>query len=385
MGISKTKITIIISITLIILMLNVIIKNIFNEITLSVFLGIVLSLIIYNVGYEKNKEINQKQVSKTMLFYALVFLILIYGLGLKTGYLKTSYSLDPISIIKNVFPVIIVYVITEILRYTVIKKSLNNKVENILMIILTTIIDVILVINLYEKSSIEDMMKLTTVVIIPSISKNYILNKISNNYGYYPCIGYQLVMNLYVYYLPIIPNLGYYLESVIMFLLPIVIKSILNKIYIVEEEGIVVKKEKKEKAERIIMGISVLVLVIVIGLCSNLMPYSIAAVGSGSMEPTINIGDAIIINKRIVKNLDKIKKGDILVFRKDNTTYTHRIVEIKEENEQYKIKTKGDRKEQEVDKWVVNNKDIVGVVEKRIPYIGYPTIMLNRIIEENKK
>ena len=192
-------------------------------------------------------------------------------------------------------------------------------------------------------------------------------------------------MNLYVYYLPITPNLGYYLESVIMFLLPIVIKTILMKIYIVDEENVVVKKDKKIKTDRVIMAISVSIVVIVIGLCSNLFPYTIAAVRSGSMEPTINRGDAIIINKNIVKDLSKLKKGDILVFRKNNQTYTHRIVEIKEENEQYKIKTKGDRKENSIDNWVVNNKDIVGTVEEKISYIGYPTILLNRIIKENKK
>ena len=385
MGISKTKITIIISITLIILILNLMIKNIFNEITLSIFLGIVLSLIIYNVGFEKCKTINQKKVSKTMLFYTIIFLILIYGLGLLTGYLKTIYSLDPISILKNVLPVIILYVLTEILRYTTIKKSLNNKLISFLLLLLTSAIDVLLVIHLYDKNSAEDIMKLLTIVLIPSISKNYILNKLSFYYGYYPCIVYQLVMNLYVYSLPITPNLGYYLESVIMFLLPIVIKTILMKIYIVDEENVVVKKDKKIKTDRVIMAISVSIVVIVIGLCSNLFPYTIAAVGSGSMEPTINIGDAIIINKNIVKDLSKLKKGDILVFRKNNQTYTHRIVEIKEENEQYKIKTKGDRKENSIDNWVVNNKDIVGTVEEKISYIGYPTILLNRIIKENKK
>ena len=303
-----------------------------------------------------------------MLFYTIIFLILIYGLGLLTVYLKTIYSLDPISILKNVLPVIILYVLTEILRYTTIKKSLNNKLISFLLLLLTSAIDVLLVIHLYDKNSAEDIMKLLTIVLIPSISKNYILNKLSFYYGYYPCIVYQLVMNLYVYYLPITPNLGYYLESVIMFLLPIVIKTILMKIYIVDEENVVVKKDKKIKTDRVIMAISVSIVVIVIGLCSNLFPYTIAAVGSGSMEPTINIGDAIIINKNIVKDLSKLKKG-----------------EIKEENEQYKIKTKGDRKENSIDNWVVNNKDIVGTVEEKISYIGYPTILLNRIIKENKK
>lgn len=63
--------------------------------------------------------------------------------------------------------------------------------------------------------------------------------------------------------------------------------------------------------------------------------YAVLEVVSGSMEPTINVGDMIIINTK-VKNY---QKGDIVTFYDEAGAFvTHRIIE--EDNEM--VTTKGD-------------------------------------------
>ena len=99
------------------------------------------------------------------------------------------------------------------------------------------------------------------------------------------------------------------------------------------------------------------------------------------MEPTINIGDMVIVDKSYQKHIDKLKVKDILVFKVGRKVYTHRIVDIKKENNNYSIKTKGDRKGQSEDSWIVTADDVVGIVKVRIKYIGYPTVWLSRILE----
>ena len=83
---------------------------------------------------------------------------------------------------------------------------------------------------------------------------------------------------------------------------------------------------------------------------------------SGSMEPTIKIGDIAII-----KNVRKedLKNGDIIAFRKGTSVITHRIVEVNEDE----YITKGDNNNTE-DRFPVQYKDIEGVFIKRIPKLG---------------
>lgn len=61
--------------------------------------------------------------------------------------------------------------------------------------------------------------------------------------------------------------------------------------------------------------------------------YYIFFVASGSMEPTLNVGDVMISKKA-----DKYKVGDIITYKLNKNYITHRIVEINK-NE---IITKGD-------------------------------------------
>jgi signal peptidase len=51
--------------------------------------------------------------------------------------------------------------------------------------------------------------------------------------------------------------------------------------------------------------------------------YAQVMVVSGSMEPTLLVGDLLIIHEQ-----DSYKLGDIITYRRDGNLYTHRVVEI---------------------------------------------------------
>ena len=73
-----------------------------------------------------------------------------------------------------------------------------------------------------------------------------------------------------------------------------------------------------------------------------------------------------------------------MVFKVDDNVFTHRITSITVNGSQYSINTKGDRKGQADDSWVVTNDDVIGVVSFKIKYVGYPTVWLSRIMEGRK-
>ncbi len=85
--------------------------------------------------------------------------------------------------------------------------------------------------------------------------------------------------------------------------------------------------------------------------------YTAFSITSGSMEKTIYKDDYVIVKI----NNKNIKKGDIITYRKDDTTITHRIVKI----EKNTITTRGDNNN--VDDEPINRKDIIG----KVVHIGH--------------
>ncbi len=329
-------------------------------------------------SFEKEKILDKKSIIKNTLIYTISYLILIYGMGIFTGYIKTSYSLTLVGIIKNIFPVIILILIEELLRYHICKKAENKKIIIILSILSFVLIDISLSIDLYNFNDKSKIIELITITILPSIFKNIMLSFFSYKYGYKVCIVYQLITNIYLYIMPIFPNLSIYLESILKILLPIFVGTL---IYLRFKKITIKSFRNNSRLLKIITGIIIVMTIITIVLYSNLFPYTIAVIGSGSMNPNLKRGDMILIDKTYHEKTNKLKVGQVLVFKIKDTIYTHRIVKIDKINGKYSILTKGDRKGQAIDTWTVTEDDIIGITKLKIPMIGYPSVWLKDILE----
>ena len=349
------------------LLFNIFIKNILDSYLLIVFLGVVFGILYFLVGFEKTRLRNKKEVLTFISLYTGAFLVLLYGIGLFTGYLRNSYSLHPLNILKNTVPMILIIIVGELLRYNLCRKGEQNIYVKILVIVLMTLVDVSLVCNVYDLHSLSGILSLLTLTVIPSVFKNLLLNDLALKFGYLPGIIYSLIMGLYVYIIPIIPNLNDYMTSTVMFLIPLALMILVDKRFETEDEEDEEDLRDKKIPEKVVNGVLIAIMAVMIALFSNLFPLWIAAVGSGSMEPTIMTGDAIIVDKTVAKDINKLNEGDVLVFKIKDTIYTHRIIEVKEINGKKALVTKGDREGQAVDNWVVTQDDVIGRVKFKIP------------------
>ena len=100
--------------------------------------------------------------------------------------------------------------------------------------------------------------------------------------------------------------------------------------------------------------------------------YGAYVIVSGSMEPIIEVQDAVLV-KRV--DSDNIQRGDVVTYLSNDESYygimiTHRVVNIKEENGEKIYYTKGDHNET-VDRSPIKFDQIYGKVVMRIPKIGY--------------
>ena len=104
--------------------------------------------------------------------------------------------------------------------------------------------------------------------------------------------------------------------------------------------------------------------------------YSMFEIATGSMEPTLNVYDFIL-----VKNDKNLNVNDIITYKEDNSFITHRIISIDGDN----LITKGDANNSE-DKIIKKDK-VIGKVVKVIPKLGIikniiitPKIMISFLI-----
>jgi len=139
--------------------------------------------------------------------------------------------------------------------------------------------------------------------------------------------------------------------------------------------------EKKEKRSQIFNILILYPIVILIVLAFGSIAYQKLALGeeyislagfkafrivTGSMEPTIKIGDLVIIKETDSSN---IEVGDVITFDEGGMTVTHRIIDIVKENGIIKYKTKGDNNSG-IDLNLVEPTQIEGKLCRIIPQFG---------------
>ncbi len=94
-------------------------------------------------------------------------------------------------------------------------------------------------------------------------------------------------------------------------------------------------------------------------------------VQSDSMVPTLQVGDIVI-----VKPSEQYQKDDVISFKMKindlDVIITHRIYEVIDTNGEQNYRTKGDNVLiSSPDAWLITDDDILGVVNHKIPIIGW--------------
>ena len=93
-----------------------------------------------------------------------------------------------------------------------------------------------------------------------------------------------------------------------------------------------------------------------------------------SIITTENLINDVVIEK--IDKYDNLEIGEVLAYNYDGKIIVHRIINIIEEDGNYYFYTKGDNNNSE-DNFAVYEDMIVGVVNIRLPFIGYPTVWFN--------
>lgn len=341
-------------------------KNILS----AVIFTIILTVLVAFFGLKKDKNYLKGSFTRIVVIALMIFLITIYILGFILGFNRGFIYKDALSLIRNIFYVVLLTLEIEFIRYIISKNSFQNKKMLIIFTILSILFNVYLEANMGTLIKKNDKFIFLCTIVLPIIASEALCSFMTYKAGMIPSLVYKLTISLYIYLLPIVPNLGDYLYSVVNVLMPFLIYNKLNKMMAKFDK----EKENMLKTNKKLLAFStVSILIVLVILVAGIGNYKLIAIASNSMKPLYGRGDAVVYEK--IKPED-FKIGDILVYQKDNIVVTHRIIKIWKTGREYSFVTKGDNNNVS-DYYMPKSNDVLGKVKFSLKYIGYPTVLLN--------
>lgn len=342
-----------------------------NKYLYSLFWIIMMAFLIFKYGLIKDRNYLKNSTIRIVIISIFSYFLITYGLGLITGFNNNVFNLGIVNNFKNMIFPFTVIICQEIIRYIYAKKCQYDIKPYIFITLIYIFLDIVIEFNSSMLNNSEAIFLFICLTIAPKIAHQLLYSYITYKISYVPTIIIRLVFELYIYIMPIFPNLGNYINSVLGVIYPYIVYKMINKNvkYYDKSDKYVVSLRRKY-----IYFPLILILTIVVILVSGLAKYQLVAIGSGSMEPVIYRGDAVLLKK--TNNYDEIKIGTVLAYKKEGVLITHRVVGINKKLGNYVFKTKGDNNK-EIDNYDILQDEVIGIVIYNIKYIGYPTIWIN--------
>ncbi len=333
-----------------------------------------ISAIVVSLLVKRNKTLKtaKKKILTIMVVFGILYLALFYMLGLYTGFYNQRVTFGLKTIINYIIPITMIIVSTEVIRSKLI---INEKPKSLVLITaITTLADISIYLDIYGFMNLESFLGLLGFVTFSAIANNMLFTYISRRYGKKPIIAYKLITMLYMYIIPIMPDVYIFFRTFVRMLYPLLIYGYLERYYN-DEKTKKRPKELKEQTASLVIGTVVTALVIALVSCKFL--YGVLVIGSESMSGSIEKGDIVVFKS----TKDNIKVDDVIVFKKDDIRVVHRVSKIRNVNNEFRYYTKGDANITPDEKYVTDN-ELMGKVLFRIRYIGQPTLWLRELFNK---
>ena len=359
----------------IVLLLNSFILNILgNYYYMDIFLFIVLIIFKYLFGFEKDRHRYVKDIITNMIIILLISFILYYILGIFIGFYRTENYLTFYGIRTFILPYIVMIIMREYLRMQMLNKTDKSKILIVITCILFILLELSNYIGRVDLNSSYNAFIFVALTILPIVSRNIVLTYITRKLGFKPNLLWLLVITLYTIVLPIAPNDGLYIRSLIDFLFPFVLMYNVYLFFQKRDKDIPISYIKK----RVYVGTYLLAILVftLAYFVSGFFRYYAVAVATGSMTPNINVGDVVIVDQN--KKYKDLEIGEVIAYNYHGIVVVHRLHDIVVIKGDYYFYTKGDANES-VDNYIIYPDMILGNVNYKIPYIGLPTVWLNNI------
>ncbi len=321
-------------------------------------------------------SINTKPVLLIITVIGLLYVMLYYITALFFGFTKTGYGLRPSVFFDLTLPIGIIIVATELIRFVICAQK--NKWATVICYFACLTADVLICNTLPGITTFSWFMELVGLVLLPNILNNLLFNYLTVRYGFLPNIIFRLLTVWVFYLIPYGSAISDSLVSLLNLFLPIVVYLFIDALY--ERKRRYALGNRSRFYRVMSKALTIIVVIIMLGtvmLISNHFYYGTYVIATDSMTGELNRGDVAIYES--YKD-QVIQEGQVVVYKDGRTVIVHRVVDIKIINGITRYYTKGDVNEG-MDAGYRTDGDIVGLVNLKLPYFGYPTLWLRSLFK----
>lgn len=299
------------------------------------------------------------------------FQVVLYVIGgLFSSFGKSPYSFTPTGILINLVFVGSMLVGMELSRAWLINRL--GKKHTFLALAFVAVLYTLLSLPLARITGLRPELGSITYVnstVLPTLAESMLASFLALLGGPLAAIAYRGILRAFWWFCPILPDLAWVFKGLIGVVVPIVGLAVANTLRVSRRRPGQARQEKEGSLAGWI--VTTVVAVAIIWFAVGLFPMQPTTIISGSMRPTLEVGDVVIIAK---VSAGTVKPGDIIQFREaEGVTTVHRVVEIQESEGQRFFITQGDAN-REPDADPVLPANVVGKAVFEIPKIGWAAI-----------
>jgi signal peptidase I len=300
-------------------------------------------------------------------------------IGLFAGFGTSPYSFSPASLMINIFFVSTFLLGTEVSRAYLIRRGVQSRRYTTLVLLLTTLLFVFIKITPNQlfglpSASPDFLLEFIGKILMTSIAINLLASYLSYVGGATASMAYVGILYAFEWFSPVLPSPHWTLLALIGTIVPAIGFNLIQGSFQDRKEH----KKRHWRTKRSEQGWTAVAIfsVVMVFFSFGLFGVNPTVIYSGSMQPTLHVGDIAIIQKT---KIDDLRQGDIIQYRKDNVTYVHRIYAVTNDTQQIRISTKGDANDQP-DPGEITSNQILGKSLFTIPYLGWIQIFLRNIL-----
>ena len=374
---------IIFSLLIVYFCLNLFVLNPMNLPFYNEFINPAFWIMICGIAFYLSQDSNlrvkgERDKTQSLLIVLIIYIIVYFLLGLVFGFERTPYSKKIFSIIRNLWSFVGIIFFQEMIRTALVKNEKKKTINFVLIVIIFSILNIGFTNFASHYTDLQTGFTYTSSVIIPTILESALLTYLVYIGGAKFAIIYRLFVTVPQFIVPILPDLDWFGTALVGVALPLTVYVYMNYVHINRTQRL--SKREKRKYNPVVYVPVFIFVAVVAGFVIGLFKYQPIAVMSGSMSPTFNRGDAVVIKKLSTQDKDKLEVGDVIQFISGTKFVIHRIIEVT--NDEYGNKmfiTKGDHNNT-IDADKVRLENVKGKVTFVVPYIGYPSVWLSGAI-----
>ena len=370
-------------VVLALLLLNYALLNVFRPGGLMAYLfpsacwGFLAIVALKACGLGRIRSWFNKHVTIAAASVSIFFVIILMNIGLFTGFGRSAFSFAPTALIINSILVLSTLLGMEFSRAYIIKSF--GRGRPFLTIGLVTLLYSFVTISTLRLLAINDPLGLTKflgISLLPIIAENLLASYLSLIGGPVASLAYRGPLMAFWWFSPILPHLSWGVEALLGVMVPTVGFFVINQFtspMALRRSGIPAEAKGFGRNRRSSLRgwmIASVLCILVVWASTGLLGIKPTTVISGSMKPTMDVGDMAIV---LDVPADSVQSGDIIQFWMDGEMVIHRVVEASGKGDGRLFVTKGDAN-REPDAAPVYPRQVMGKVVLNIPKVGWAAI-----------